>query len=215
MTTIHLTYTDPAAQPAIALMRRAFPSYTGRSFKVRIANGPVDVRSAWDGGSRDYFAFVRLDGSSVTPPVPAQSAFDRRIAGAEAVELPAGVACVEHTIFCGKDLGCTLILAPENAPALLPPAADDLPAEVARVVVAAASMKNSYGGESDRRFAALARRHGMTRAQYETACTEAVTRGLLNKAGAVTPNGRNAVADHPERHDLDNHYFDSRYQATA
>jgi hypothetical protein len=44
--------------------------------------------------------------------------------------LPAGVICVEHSIFCGKDVGIRIHLNPENLvsmlpvshPALLPPA---------------------------------------------------------------------------------------------
>ena len=33
----HLTYNDPAAQPAIRLMLAAFPGYNGRKFHIETA----------------------------------------------------------------------------------------------------------------------------------------------------------------------------------
>lgn len=199
MQTIHLTHTDPKAEPAIRLMRAAFPGYAGRTFKIRVASGPIDVRSSWEGGSRDYFRFVSLADGRTSAEMPAQSAFDRPVAGADAVTLPDGAGCVQHTIFCGKDLGLTLIIPASNAPALLPPAADDLSDIHAYCLIATASLKNTYGGETEVRYKAVRRLLQCSREDWDKAVHELQARKLLNGQRAITPDGRNAVAQHPMR----------------
>lgn len=109
--------TNDKSVKAVAL--KAFPEYRGRKFFFEVQKYPLDLRSSWQGGSRDFFKFVRLsDQHSVA--IPAQSGFDPAIAGLDAVTIPEGFACVQHTIFCGKDLGLTVIINPANAAALLP-----------------------------------------------------------------------------------------------
>lgn len=106
----------------VALAKAAFPDYRGRKFRLVVDADPIDVRSYWDGGSRDYFRFVNL-ATAAMAEVPAQSAFDKPINGAERVELPPHVACVRHSYFCGKDSGLTVFLpkpATVTEPAALP-----------------------------------------------------------------------------------------------
>ena len=111
------------------ILKVTYPGYRGRKIRIVPQRHPLDCKSYWEGGSRDYFVFVRLDTFAVAP-MPAQSAFDRDIRGAESVTLPPGVICVEHSIFCGKDVGIRIHVNPENLasmlpvshPALLPPA---------------------------------------------------------------------------------------------
>lgn len=110
-------YTDHP--DVIRLCRKVYPDYNGKKFRVQVTGNPFSVSSYWDGGSLTYFTFVRLnDGASM--PMPAQSAFDPKIKGADAVSLVPGMACVKHSIFCGKDTGCTVMVHPENAPKYLP-----------------------------------------------------------------------------------------------
>jgi len=116
--TLTLTSTDPAAK----LARRAFPEYRGRLFRLQITDTAVNCASFWDGGSRDYFAFVHLATGQVTATVPAQSAFDPQVKGLDTVTLPDGVAAVRHAIVCGRDRGLTLIVHPRNVAPLLPAA---------------------------------------------------------------------------------------------
>jgi hypothetical protein len=103
-----------------ALAKRAFPDYTGRKFRVEVVNHSIDVRSYWDGGSREYFKFVRLDGQKGEIVIPPQSAYDKTVNGADAVTLVPGLVCVSHIYFCGKDLGLCVYIHPDNAPKLLP-----------------------------------------------------------------------------------------------
>lgn len=96
----------------------AFPDYRGRKFRLR-ASETVDVRSYWDGGSRSYFAFVRASDLK-TLPIPAQSAFDPQLQGADRAPVPSGFVLVEHVYFCGKDHGLTFHVNPADMPAALP-----------------------------------------------------------------------------------------------
>jgi hypothetical protein len=103
-----------------SLVSKAYPRYIGRKFRLQVSESALDVRSYWDGGSREYYTFANLATGEVSSAVPAQSAFDRKIDGADRVELPVGFACIKHSIFCGHDTGITIIVRPENAAKLLP-----------------------------------------------------------------------------------------------
>lgn len=89
--TIAVSVTDPIIR---RIVQATYPSYRGRKIRIVAQKYPLNCKSYWDGGSRDYFVFVRLD-TFQTAPMPAQSAFDRDIRGAESVTLPPGVICVE------------------------------------------------------------------------------------------------------------------------
>ena len=187
--TIHLTYTDPDAQSAIRLMRAAVPGYTGRTFKVRPQES-VDVRSYWSGGSKDTFTFVHLASGQLSPQVPAQSAFNRPIAGADCVTLPEGVGCVEHSIFCGKDMGLTLIIPPGNAPRFLPEPTSATADELV-VLEYTGQYKNTYSGRTNIRAREAIQDGKITQDRWIAAQATLVARKLLNKAVSLTAAGRN------------------------
>jgi hypothetical protein len=139
----------------------------------------------WDGGSKSTFIAVDLATGRVSDP-------DARAFGSFArpstptVDLPVGVAIVEHAMFCGKDTGCTIYLRPENAAPLLP-SGPQVTAEQRAVLEATAANKSSYGG--DREY----RRHasGLTREVWDRAKAECQAAGWLTAAGAITVAGRN------------------------
>lgn len=96
--------------PLAAVARRAFPGYRGRKFRVVISDRPRRLLSYWDGGSRDTFVVVQ-EGRVFSPPTVAPF-------GRESVPdyVPvAGAILVEHSIFMGKDSGCTVYLHPADA----------------------------------------------------------------------------------------------------
>lgn len=189
--THHLTGKEPLVD---SICRAAYPSYTGKMFKLRTQE-TVDIRSSWEGGSRNYFVFVNLSTLSTSGKVPAQSAFDKPIRGGESVPLPDGFACVVHSIFCGKDHGLTIIVNPATMnPALLPPATE-LTVDERIVLVATCHLKSSYGGIKNFRFVEATKDTGITLDRWESAKAACVERGLLNKAGAVTVEGRNAAGN--------------------
>ena len=100
------------------IVQATHPTYRGRKFYLQ-ASETVNVKSYWDGGSRDYFTFLRL-ADMQTLAMPAQSAFDKQIAGAERAPVPSGFVCVERSIFMGKESGITLHVNPADMPRMLP-----------------------------------------------------------------------------------------------
>lgn len=185
-------YTDKPEVKAVGLA--AFPTYKGRSFKLLVTDGPINVRSCWDGGSRDYYAFVNLATLEASQTVPTQSTFDKPIAGADSVSLPDGFACVEHSIFCGKDMGLIITVGPKNAANLLP-APIELTSQEKIVLAATAGLKNTYGGRTDIRFTEAASYTGITRQQWLDTQSSLVKHGLLRKNGSITNEGRNAIGN--------------------
>ncbi len=185
-TTIHCQGNEPEV---LRIAHAAFPEYIGRTLEIRSIDGPLDLRSSWDGGSRSYFRLIRLDTLQAVS-VPAMSAFDQQYAGADAVTIPPEIACVEHVIFCGKDLGLRIHLHPDNLSPLLP-AGPNATREQRIVLIATRSYKNSYGGQTECRFREAQRETGISRESWESAVAECQTKGWLNAAKAITPSGKN------------------------
>lgn len=114
--TLKLRIGDPHVRK---LVRAAFPTYRGRKVRATFAESVTLYDTFWSGGTRSSYVLVDYDnaklgrlphyappqfGGPATPPV---------------VTLTPGMVLVEHTIFCGKDVGITLHVHPDNAPKLL------------------------------------------------------------------------------------------------
>lgn len=106
-----------------AIAKAAFPEYKGRKFYVEVANPEhvYNLNSNWCGGSRDFFAFVNLDDINMKAQVPQNGTmFDTgRSITLPNPGIPVNCALVRHTIFCGHDLGITVIVNAANMPAQL------------------------------------------------------------------------------------------------
>lgn len=90
----------------------AFPHYKGRKFKVKDFYPGKRLDSYWDGGSKDTFAVVEL---SSLRSIPLPNTWAMGSTGQpQADQLPEGLCLVEHSIFCGKDVGITLHLNDAN-----------------------------------------------------------------------------------------------------
>jgi len=185
---IHL---DPTIEVK-ALAHQAFPNYTGRKFKLDNSGYKVNLTSHWDGGSRDQFVVLQL-GSNATKAIPQNGTMFDRV-NVNDVDVPVGFVIVEHSIFCGKDMGITFHVNPETAIAFLPEATTITDNE--RIVLdATARYKNSYGGETNVRFKETNRMgQKITQADWDDASNTLKNHGLLNKAGAITTAGKNAIA---------------------
>jgi hypothetical protein len=170
----------------------AFPEYTGQKFKVSVVTGPIDVsyNAYWSGGSRTWYNFVRLDTLKALGVTPAQSGFDAPIKG-NLVMLVPSLVCVTHTHFCGNDMGITIHVHPENAPKLLP---DTSVTRNEKIVLSATrSYKNTYAGRTGIRFEKAQKETGITLEQWEEASKTLIEKGMLNKARAITNDGRNII----------------------
>lgn len=103
------------------IAKLAYPDYNGSKFYLEAQKHPLDLRSSWQDGSRDYFRFVRLADLAVSAEVPAQSGYDRPVSGLAEFMVPEGFVVVRHVFFCGHDCGLSVIANPKNMAKLLPP----------------------------------------------------------------------------------------------
>jgi hypothetical protein len=185
-------------------------AYSGKTFKAKVCEQmtiPSDA-GIWDGGSRETYSMVRLADGVQLPAVDHNSApWDRSRRDIE-VKLQPGLAVVCHSMFCGKDMGLTFYVHPENASKLIPQSVELTDVERA-VLTATRNYKSSYGGKDryqmaleNGRYDRLVRQNVTgegskpfpTRAEWETAKQTLIGKGLLNKAGAITPAGRNSIS---------------------
>lgn len=192
MQTIHL---EPRLVPP-----QLCAGYTGKKFRAEVTEHvtiPSDA-GVWGGGSRTTYRIVRVsDGASIAgsdnmsaPWSDART--DKR------VTLEPGIAVVSHSIFCGKDMGLTFYVHPTDAAPMLPAPVDLSP--VARLVLKyTAERKSSYNGQdrysmalSDARYSTTMPDPFPTREQWDAAKLSLIAGGFLNKAGAITPLGRNS-----------------------
>lgn len=183
--------------------------YAGKKYRAEICETftiPSDA-GLWSGGSRDTYRLVSLDtGESVAAVNHNASPWDKRreeISG----NLRPGVAIVKHCIFCGKDMGLTFYIHPDNAQKLLPAPADEITGHRKTVLMATRNFKSSYGGmdrydmaKRECQYQTACKRFGLenpgefpSRAQWDQAKAELIATGHLNKAGAITTKGRNAI----------------------
>ena len=187
---MNVTYLDGSEAGIRELALAAFPSYKGRKFSFEITSEVQPMPTYWDGGTRYQYAAVQIStrravvGQSFAPPGFGGPGMVRPI------QLVPDVLVVEHCVFCGQDAGLTFHVHPSDAPKMLPPA-PDVTGDMRIVCEYSAALKASYGGVKDLRFVEASRETGITREQWDTARAACIAAKLLNKAGAITPAGRN------------------------
>ncbi len=174
--------------------------YSGKMFKARVCESvtiPMDA-GLWSGGSRETYRVVRLADGAEIEPLRDQSPWDRARRDIS-VTLEPGIAVICHSMFCGKDHGLTFYVHPSNAAQLLPAPSAELTDHEKIVLTATRSYKSSYGGKDRYEMAQGDYRYGdkahlyPTRAQWDAAKQSLIGKGLLNKAGAITTAGKNAI----------------------
>ena len=195
-------YLEPALVPATLR-----GGYSGKKFKVVVCtemNVPSDA-GLWSGGTRSTYRAIDLTrGEQATLPGQETSPWDKSRRD-NTVTLKPGFAVVEHSLFCGKDMGLTFYVHPDNAAKLLPAPAAALSDHEQIVLNATCAYKSSYNGQDRYTMAKGDTRRYFdpdleatliaafpTREQWQTAKDSLISKGLLAKNGAVTPAGRNA-----------------------
>lgn len=171
----------------------AFPSYSGKRFKVQTLEGSIRLDSYWSGGSIDYWSFVDLATMKTRSVQENGTPFSNGRQIEQLTELPFNVALVRHSIFCGKDMGLTVYVRPDQMSQIALPAPVELTREEKIVLCFTASLKSSYAGIKNYRFHEAHEDTGITLEAWESSKGALITRGLLNKAGAITEDGRNAI----------------------
>lgn len=173
-------------------------SYNGKSFSA-IVTESVTVPShagLWDSGSRDTFDAVHLaDGRKVAVSDNVSAPWDDR--KSRVIPLIPGIAVIEHSIFCGKDMGLRFYVHPNDAAAMLPSPAAPLTDIESMVLRATATLKSSYNGKDRYQMTTDDLRYSgkpcPSRDQWNAAKDSLIAAGLLNAAGAITVKGRNSV----------------------
>ena len=178
------------ASEAMALVRRAYPDCTKNCVTIYPCdeNTEHNCASYWDSGYRDYFMFVEL-ATGQQKQAPQQSMFDRKVEGLDKVKLPRGtVIVVQHFMGTGKSVSIRMRQEDLN-PTFLPLPSPELSEAEKRCLYYTRSRKSSYGGIKE------FRRHeaGMSVEAWDAAKASLLTKGLLDKRGALTVNGRNVA----------------------
>ncbi|MGW8177472.1 MAG: hypothetical protein ACWGQW_01560 [bacterium] len=172
------------------IIAATFPSYRGKKIKLS-TDVPSRLDSYWDGGSRDYFGFYQLS-TGTTYDVDSNHPFFESNRPRHLEKLPPGIVLVKHSIFCGKDMGITIYANNDDLTPMLPPKVELTPHEKI-VLEYTRSYKASYAGVSNYRFVEAKRSTGIKLDEWEAAKALLIEKKLLNKRGAITPAGRNAI----------------------
>jgi len=172
------------------IVKATYPDYRGRKFRLSTSI-PSRLDSYWSGGSRSYYAFYEL-ATGKTFSVSSNHPLFEKHNPRDLDGLPDGIVLVKHSIFCGKDMGITIYANPAQLTPLLPPKQEV--SENERIVLYyTRSLKSSYAGIKNYRFHEAHREKGISQEDWDSAKQSLIGRKLLNKAGAITPAGRNAL----------------------
>ncbi len=105
-----------------AALLAAFPNYSGRKFQIEVTEKVSFYDLNWDGGTHNAYALVSLDGQGAAA-LPRESPFNPRAEGAT-FALPPRFVVVEHSHFCGRDVGLRFHVHPSDVAKLLPSAGE-------------------------------------------------------------------------------------------
>ena len=180
----HLTGREPGVKDILN-------GYTGKDITWSAETSYVVQHTYWDGGCRYSYSAVRIgDGKSVDMPQYDPPQFG----GPTVPEQPthAGLAILEENSYGGRR-HLHIYVHPDDAPRLLPPAGAVTDNE-RTVLTYTARLKSSYAGIKNYRFHEASQETKITAGEWENAKNALISRKLLNKAGAITVAGRNAIA---------------------
>ncbi len=177
------------------VIQRLFPDYKGRRDVYVMSAESVELTGTyWSGGSRSsYAAYEPITKATRTLP-----RFDPPQFGGP-VNTPKVPLCDgngHYIVIAERHHGSfeyiTLFVHPDNMVGLLPsPVELDMAQKI--VLVFTRGLKSSYAGIPDYRFHEAHERTGITRQKWDAAKAECIAKGLLNKAGAITADGKNAA----------------------
>lgn len=170
------------------LVEKTFPEYKGKKFSVMPRSGRMDLSSFWNSGSKSYHALINLN-TGIVQKIPENGGPFQR--GKIEMEIPANIAVVTWQL--GAYEHVVISIHPDNLNRFVLPAPDQLTREEKIVLSATRSLKSSYAGVSNYRFREANQITGISLESWNTAKENLIKNGFLNKAGAITDKGRNAI----------------------
>ena len=167
--------------------------YKGRTFTAIVHEDAQTTISdndlRWSGGSVKGFLLVE-DGK--TRPLTTVSQWPD--SGSQRIDLRTAIL-VEHCIFCGKDMGLTFHVGPDSLNPFRIEHKQELTDDQKAVLWVACSRKSSYNGMNRHDMLNEARRWNkeeeMPRSVYDETVEQLKSKGLLDKRGAATTEGKN------------------------
>ncbi len=98
------------------ILEITFPDYTGRKITVEPKERITFYDCNWSGGTKNEYKAIRNDGETSTLPTPAPwvNPFEGKT-----VDMRPDIIIVEHSYFCGKDIGITIHIHPDLLPKML------------------------------------------------------------------------------------------------
>lgn len=171
-----------------AIVAATFPGYAGKRFKI-VARERVTISDLnWSGGTRSEYVAVTLDGRRLgdMSEFNAKAPWDNRAEGAS-TSIPAGACIVEHSIFCGRDMGLTIYVRPDAVAKYLPAPCSDISAEHMTVMRAIRTLIPRARREE-------CARAGINAARYDAIVAELKTAGYCSANGGLTLKGKNSCA---------------------
>jgi len=166
---------------AIRIVSAAFPGLPTKQIRI-VPFRPMRLDSNWSGGSKDSFVLIDLETfkhaaipENGTPFSSAPYHIDK---------LPTNIVVVEHTIFCGKNLGFRIYVNSENLGKYLP-APINLTDDELNVLCCTS------------RYTSVARLKysGISQEKWNSVKETLISKGLLKKNGAITDDGRNSIVN--------------------
>jgi hypothetical protein len=101
---------EPTERKVLDFCRSVMRGWRGRKARLQISDKPKRLISMWDGGSKDDWIGVEIStGRLVSLPICGFMNIQPDY------QPQPGVALIRHSIFCGKDTGCTVFVHPDDA----------------------------------------------------------------------------------------------------
>jgi hypothetical protein len=187
MSTVYLERKDPTVDRLITL---AFPDFSGKRISCEVSDKIHFHSTNWDSGYKRTYRIVRLADMAVLEIADAPFLQDSKLHQGS-YEIPDGFLVVVLVDSACKQ--SIQIVAPAGVINAALPAPESLTEDETTVLIATRSLKSSYGGISNYRFHEASQKRGITLDRWNAAKNALISRGLLNKAGALTTKGKNAA----------------------
>ena len=177
----------PDKNDVLIQLAKKIAGYNGTKFQVDVINTSTYKLqpSYWSGGSRTTSYLLRLDDLEAVSLPNFHPMFDGQVIP-EVIDWRPGFIVIEHDIFCGTDMGITFVVHADDMKTFaLPTSSDDLSLLEKAVIELTCGLKSSYRLEEAERYWKI------SAAEYKETQELLKSKGLLNKAGAITVDGKN------------------------
>jgi hypothetical protein len=97
------------AQLVKKIAKVIYPEYKGRKFTAEVKS-KYYVSNYWDGGTRNYMKAIDLKTGLIMEPSHESTVPFNSISNT-CIDIPPNVGILEHSYFCGKDMGIRLYVS--------------------------------------------------------------------------------------------------------